>query len=238
MKVFKKILSISALSLSALLLILSAIDLFIDFALFEWLPLKIAVVLMLVLSLAVTLVACFAGAWRKPLLLLACLLQTPVAGGVAVVWVYGLCFPEALPLLALFPFLVAFAALASVIQALVILVGEGMYEPLEDSDEDEDEYDFDEDDLDEEEEDEDEDVKIASPKKPSASAEEDDEDDLDDLSPDYKKSKPTAVAQGGQKPAAKKKASDDPFAVLREEVDFDQWQKSVKGIFNEKKDGE
>lgn len=136
---FKKILSISALSISALLLILSVVDVFADrVALFELLPLKLATVLMLILSLAVTVVACFSGSWRRPLLLVACLLQTPVAGAMAVVWVYGLCFPEVMPLQALFPFLVALTALASVIQAVVVIVGEGIYEPVEDPEETED----------------------------------------------------------------------------------------------------
>ncbi len=129
---FKKILSISALSISALLLILSVVDVFADkLMLLELLPLKLAVVLMLLITVAVTLVACFDGSWRRPLLLLACLLQTPVAGAMAVVWLYGVCFPEAMPLQALFPFLVALTALASVIQTVVMIVGEGMYEPFE-----------------------------------------------------------------------------------------------------------
>lgn len=192
---FKKILSISALSLSALLLILSVIDVFVDATLFEWIPLKIAVVLMLTLSLTVTIVACIIGAWRRPLLLLACLLQTPVAGAMAVVWVYGLCFPDVMPLQALFPFLVIFTSLASVIQATVVVVGEGMYEPLHErktvNDIDFASFDFDDDqvlldeeaeevieeasddeefDDDEDFEDEDDDIKIAPVKKPAPKA--------------------------------------------------------------------
>ena len=52
---FKKILSISALSVSALLLILSVVDVFADkVMLLELLPLKLAVVLMLLITVAVT----------------------------------------------------------------------------------------------------------------------------------------------------------------------------------------
>lgn len=142
---FKKILSISALSVSALLLIGAAADVLSDkVALFQLLPVRLAVVLMILLSLAITVMACMDGSWRRPLLLLACLLQTPVGGAMGVLLVYGLCFPESLPLDTLLPYLTALVALASVIQAVVMIVGEGMYddgEENEDEDEDEDEDD-------------------------------------------------------------------------------------------------
>lgn len=287
---FKKILSISALSVSALLLILSVVDVFVDsVALFELLPLKIAVVLMLLLSLTVTLVACFAGAWRRPLLLLACLLQTPVAGAMAVVWVYGLCFPEVMPLQALFPFLVALTGLASVIQAVVIILGEGMYEdlpaPAASEEDDEDDFAAYADELFGEEEDEDADVTVAAPAARAAatrvaaarvaalSAPVEEEpfepapikpgtmsaprkaqltaDDLgtaeDDLAPVPRKKRSVADELPDELPIRRKPAEKpqqpkaefaDPFALLKEEADFDEWKKSVKGMFDEKKDEE
>ena len=278
---FKKILSISALSVSALLLILSVVDVFADsVALFELLPLKIAVVLMLLLSLAVTMVACFAGAWRKPLLLLACLLQTPVAGAMAVVWVYGLCFPDVMPLQALFPFLVALTGLASVIQAVVIIVGEGMYEdlpaPSASEEDDEDDFAAYADELfGDEDEDEDADVTVAAPASRatvvSAPVEADPfesapvkpktmsaprkaqltADDLGtaefDLAPVPKKKRIAADdlpdelpirRAPAEKPHPPKTEFADPFALLKEEADFDEWKKSVKGMFDEKKDKE
>ena len=277
---FKKILSISALSVSALLLILSVVDVFVDsVALFELLPLKIAVVLMLLLSLTVTLVACFAGAWRRPLLLLACLLQTPVAGAMAVVWVYGLCFPEVMPLQALFPFLVALTGLASVIQAVVIIVGEGMYEdlpaPAASEEDDEDDFAAYADELFGEEEDEDADVTVAAPAARAAavSAPVEEEpfepapikpgtmsaprkaqltaDDLgtaeDDLAPVPRRKRTAADELPDELPIRRKPAEKpqqpkaefaDPFALLKEEADFDEWKKSVKGMFDEKKDEE
>ncbi|MBQ7325718.1 MAG: hypothetical protein IJW98_08235 [Clostridia bacterium] len=287
---FKKILSISALSVSALLLILSVVDVFVDsVALFELLPLKIAVVLMLLLSLTVTLVACFAGAWRRPLLLLACLLQTPVAGAMAVVWVYGLCFPEVMPLQALFPFLVALTGLASVIQAVVIILGEGMYEdlpaPAASEEDDEDDFAAYADELFGEEEDEDADVTVAAPAARAAatrvaaarvaalSAPVEEEpfepapikpgtmsaprkaqltaDDLgtaeDDLAPVPRRKRTAADELPDELPIRRKPAEKpqqpkaefaDPFALLKEEADFDEWKKSVKGMFDEKKDEE
>ena len=278
---FKKILSISSLSVSALLLILSVVDVFVDsVALFELLPLKIAVVLMLLLSLTVTLVACFAGAWRRPLLLLACLLQTPVAGAMAVVWVYGLCFPEVMPLQALFPFLVALTGLASVIQAVVIIVGEGMYEdlpaPAASEEDDEDDFAAYADELfGDEEENEDADVKVAAPVAKSTVAKDFWEEasfepapvkpkttsvprkapltaeDLgtaeDDLAPVPQKKRTAADdlpdelpirRTPAEKPQQPKAEFADPFALLKEEADFDEWKKSVKGMFDEKKDEE
>ena len=273
---FKKILSFSALSFSALLLILSVIDIFVDAAMFEWIPLKIAMVLMLALSLTVTIVACIIRVWRRPLLLLACLLQTPLAGGVTVVWVYGLCFPEVMPLQALFPFLVALASLATVIQTVVVIVGEGMYEPLDltessHKEQDEDWNEEEDDDFfayaDELSVDEEEEIDVptkaparsatatsaaAKPKTVAAPGKAQlTEDDLDfaqdDLAPIPKRKRdaaddlweeesyyPTAPKQ--EKP--KKDEFADPFVLLKEEAEFDQWKNSVKGIFDEKKDGE
>jgi hypothetical protein len=273
----KKILSISSLSVAALLLILSVVDVFADsVALFELLPLKIAVVLMLLLSLAVTIMACFAGAWRRPLLLLACLLQTPVAGAMAVVWVYGLCFPDVMPLQALFPFLVALTGLASVIQAVVIIVGEGMYDLPDESAESasQDSEGADETEVDDDDfatyadelfgDDEDDDVRVAAPVvhtpkaapvKPKTTAAprkaQLTADELgsaeDDLAPvprrkrnadmDLDEDLPVRRAPAVQ-PKQKNEEFADPFALLKEEAEFDEWKKSVKGIFDEKKDEE
>lgn len=265
---YKKILSIAALSISALLLILSVVDVFADkAAMFELLPLKLAVVLMLLLSLAVTVVACIDGSWRRPLLLLACLLQTPVAGAMAVVWVYGLCFPEVMPLQALFPFLVALTALASVIQATVVIVGEGMYEPEEDDAPQEDDVSAADEPVEDGTQDEllsekePEPAPAPAPVRPTvksvprkalltADELEDAEDDLAPI-PKRKKSGHPAPAEkrvvtpasashtAPAKPkteSAKKYA--DPFDLLKEEVQFDEWKNSVKDIFEEKKDGE
>lgn len=274
---YKKILSISALSVSALLLILSVVDVFADkVVLFDLLPLKLAVVLMLLLALAVTAVACIDGSWRRPLLLLACLLQTPVAGAMAVVWVYGLCFPEVMPLQALFPFLVALTALASVIQSVVMIVGEGMYEP-EDGGETENDSaaSADAPASDAEEVSAEDSANASEPEKVPASApsapaapprptvkamprkalltSDELEEAEDDLAPIPKKKKHgqpapaekqvSAPAPAPHTPSAKPKTEPakkyaDPFDLLKEEVQFDEWKNSVKDIFDEKKDGE
>ena len=247
---FKKIVSLSALSLSALLLILSVVDVFADSVfLFEALPLKLAVVLLILLTVTVTVTACFMRAWRRPLLLLACLLHTPLAGGTAVVWLYGICFPEAMPMKALFPFLVALISFASVIQTTVMVVGEGMYDADPEEPEEDDSL----------WEDDDEDMKIvpnAAPKKSlvgaaagqNAVTDEELEDGLDDLSPEPKKRRKaaerSAAANNVSRPqAAKPEASaqnkfTDPFALLSEAEDFDQWKKSVKDIFGDEKNGQ
>lgn len=245
---FKKILSIAALSVSALLLILSVVDVFADkVMLLELLPLKLVVVLKLLITVAVTVVACFDGSWRRPLLLLACLLQTPVAGAMAVVWLYGICFPEVMPLQALFPFLVALTALASVVQTVVMIVGEGMYEPLEEV-------------VPEEEADEDSayldelaDLEMdrssarpatgkAAPRKarPAVNAMDD-----DDLSPVSKRgyTSPVDYSQGKKQPAPanaqiQSRKYTDPFALLEEENQLEQRKNGTQVSSNTSNDGE
>jgi hypothetical protein len=246
---FKKILSIAALSISALLLILSVVDVFADkVMLLELLPLKLVVVLMLLITVAVTMVACFDGSWRRPLLLLACLLQTPVAGAMAVVWLYGLCFPEAMPMQALFPFLVALTALASVIQTVVMIVGEGMYEPMDEmaeGEEDEDAAYWDE--LADLEMDRSS-VRPAAGKaaprqaRPAVATMEDDEDDLAPVSK-KRRSAPADYPTAMQKPTptyaqTEPRKYTDPFALLEEENQLEQRKNSAKVSSNTSKDGE
>lgn len=128
MKLLKKIIPISALSLSGLLLVLAAVDGFSSgVALFETFVMKLAMVLMLLCSLSVTLLACIEGSLRRPLVLLACLLHTPIAGGLVLLLVYDFANPEQLPMAFILPFVILLVALASVIQAVVMLLCDGVY---------------------------------------------------------------------------------------------------------------
>lgn len=118
----KKLLPYTALIVSMLLLITAVIDAFSAITLFETLLFRIAVVAMLLLSFGVTILSCFSAEMRRPLILLAGLLQTPIGGGMALVLVYDFCYPDQLQMDALLPLITILVAFASAIQSAVLLL--------------------------------------------------------------------------------------------------------------------
>ncbi|MBQ8288429.1 MAG: hypothetical protein IJX76_06625 [Clostridia bacterium] len=133
----KKILPLSVLGFSGLMLILAVIDIFADAALFSLLPIHLGTILLLLLSLGLTGLACAEPSLRRPLVLLACLLQTPIGGGLLILYVYEWAFPAQLPLGLLLPFVMLIVSVASALQAGVTILCDGMYaEEAEDAKED------------------------------------------------------------------------------------------------------
>ncbi len=132
MNQLKKIIPIAALSVGGILLLIAILDVFMAAALFETLILRLSVILMLLLSLGVTVYACVEESLRRPLVLLACLLETPIGGGLAVLLIYEALFPGKLPLAALLPFIMLLAAMSTCIQAGVMLLCADIYREEED----------------------------------------------------------------------------------------------------------
>ncbi|MBQ8383525.1 MAG: hypothetical protein IJX47_10005 [Clostridia bacterium] len=129
----KKILPLSVLGCSGLMLILAVVDIFADAVLFETLPVHLGTILLLLLSLGLTVLACVDMSLRRPLVLLACLLQTPIGGGLLLLYVYEWAFPDHLPLGLLLPFVMLLVSVASALQAGVTILCGGMYaEDIED----------------------------------------------------------------------------------------------------------
>lgn len=118
----KFILPYIALTVSLLLLIAAVVDIFSAITLFQTILFRLAVAAMLLLSFGVTIFACLSAEMRRPLILFACLLQTPIGGGMALVLVYDLCYPDQLQMDALLPILTVLVAFASAIPAAVLLL--------------------------------------------------------------------------------------------------------------------
>lgn len=128
MKLFKKILPLTALSVSVVMLVLSVIDsLSAELLLFELLPVQLGAVLLLLCSLGVTVLACMERSLRRPLVLLACLFHTPIGGGLLLLYVYDLAFPEQLPMALLLPYIMLLVSVASALQAGVTILCDSIY---------------------------------------------------------------------------------------------------------------
>ena len=126
MNLIRSYLPLAVLGVSGLLLILSVVDVFAaDLVLFDLLPIHIAVFALLFSTLGLTVFACADQLTRRPLALLACLLQTPMAGGLLLLYVYEWAFPESLPLSLILPFLRVFKIDRTVCSTIsgVILIG-------------------------------------------------------------------------------------------------------------------
>lgn len=129
MNSIKKYLPWAVLGFSGLLLILSVMDIFAaDLLLFDLLILHLAVFALLILSLGLTVFACVDRHTRRPLALLACLLQTPIGGGLLLLYVYEWAFPDHLPLGLILPFVVLLVSVASALQAGVLILCIRLYE--------------------------------------------------------------------------------------------------------------
>lgn len=128
MNQFKKIVPLSSLGVSLLTLVLAAVDcLSAELALFTLLPVQLVAVLLLLCSLGVTLLACVERTLRRPLVLLACLFHTPIGGGLLLLYVYDLVFPEQLPMALLLPYVMLLVSVASALQAGVTVICDGIY---------------------------------------------------------------------------------------------------------------
>ena len=121
-------LPMAVLGIAGLLFVLSAADIFAaDLVLFDLLPVHIAVFALLLFTLGLTVFACMDQLTRRPLALLACLLQTPMAGGLLLLYVYEWAFPDHLPLSLILPFVVLLVAIASALQAGVLILCTSLY---------------------------------------------------------------------------------------------------------------
>lgn len=128
MNLFKKIVPLSALGVSLLTLVLAVVDcLSAELALFSLLPVQLLSVLLLLCSLGVTLIACIERTLRRPLVLLACLLHTPIGGGLLLLYVFDLAFPDQLPMALLLPYVMLLVSVASALQAGVTVLCDGIY---------------------------------------------------------------------------------------------------------------
>lgn len=144
----KKYLPWVVLGLSGLLLLLSVVDIFsADLLLFDLLILHLAVFVLLLLSLGLTAVTCIDRHTRRPLALLACLLQTPIGGGLLLLYVYEWAFPDDLPMGLILPFVVLLVSIASSLQAGVILLCIQLYEEDDPSERSSADFDESDDDL-------------------------------------------------------------------------------------------
>lgn len=148
MNMIKKILPLSVLACAGLMLVLSVVDVFTEsIVMFDLFFMHLGALLLLLLSLGLTVLVCVEQSLRRPLTLLACLLHTPIGGGLLVLYVYEWAFPDDLPLELLLPFVMMLVCVASALQAGVTILCAGIYAEETGADEDESEADGAEDEL-------------------------------------------------------------------------------------------
>ncbi len=129
MKLIKKIAPLAVLGLSVLMLVLSVIDIFSStLQLFDRWYVILASVVLLLGSLGLTLISCLEPTMRRPLVLLGCLLHTPIGGGLILLYVYGMAFPDALPMAMVMPFAMLLFTVASAVQAGIFYLCNALYE--------------------------------------------------------------------------------------------------------------
>ncbi len=128
MNLLKKILPLAILGSAAVMLILAIVDVFMgSVVLFDLLPVQLSAVLLLILSLGLTVLACTDSGLRRPLVLLACLLHTPIGGGMLVLYIYDLAFPDQIPMALILPFVIMLVAISSAMQAGVTMLCASLY---------------------------------------------------------------------------------------------------------------
>lgn len=121
---FKKILLYVTLVLSFVLMLTAIVDLcVVSVSMFENSVLRWMMLLTVLLSAVITGMTCVIPKLHRPLLLAIDLVQTILGGEYTVYFVFDLCFPDQLQLGALLPIVMGAIALASLIQAVAMVIG-------------------------------------------------------------------------------------------------------------------